>query len=466
MSDQAGKDPRPIAIIVASALLMQNLDSAAVTTALPSMARDMGIEPARLGVAITSYLVALTVFIPFSGWVADRFGAKRVFMAAIVIFVSASTACGFADGLPELVAARIVQGLGGAMMVPVGRLLLLRGLRRDQMLQAMTWLTMPGMLGPISGPVLGGALTDLLGWRYVFWINIPIGILGLAMVWWKIPRVEAQDPGPPDIKGLLLVGGALAGFMFGIETIGRGVLPAWWPEAGLVLGLALGVLAIRHCRRAARPAVDLTLLKLPSFHGATVAGTVFRVGAGASPFLVPVLLQVGFGWGATESGLVSFATAIGALAMKPLAQPILKRLGFRATLVWGTLAAGVTLAACAMFSAAWPLWAMFVVLAVGGLFRSLQFTALNTLAFAELPQSRFSAATGFYGMAQQISPALGVVLATMTLEASAALNGRHEVAVFDFSVAFVVAACVLASAAPLLARLPKGIGAEVSGHRG
>jgi EmrB/QacA subfamily drug resistance transporter len=466
MSDQAGKDPRPIAIIVASALLMQNLDSAAVTTALPSMARDMGIEPARLGVAITSYLVALTVFIPFSGWVADRFGAKRVFMAAIVIFVSASAACGLAQGLPELVAARIVQGLGGAMMVPVGRLLLLRGLRRDQMLQAMTWLTMPGMLGPISGPVLGGVLTDLLGWRYVFWINIPIGILGLLMVWWKIPRVAAQDPGPPDIKGLLLVGGALAGFMFGIETIGRGVLPDWWPEAGLALGLALGVLAIRHCRRATRPAVDLTLLKLPSFHGATVAGTVFRVGAGASPFLVPVLLQVGFGWGATESGLVSFATAIGALAMKPLAQPILKRLGFRATLVWGTLAAAVTLAACAAFSAAWPLWAMFAVLAVGGLFRSLQFTALNTLAFAELPQSRFSAATGFYGMAQQISPALGVVLATMTLEASAALHGRHEVVAMDFSFAFVVAGCVVAAAAPLLARLPRGVGAEVSGHRG
>ncbi len=465
MSQTAGKDPRPIAIIVASALFMQNLDSAAVTTALPAMARDLAVEPARLGVAITSYLVALTVFIPFSGWVADRFGAKRVFMLAIAIFMAASAACGFANGLPELVAARVVQGLGGAMMVPVGRLLLLRGLRKDQMLTAMAWLTIPGMLGPISGPVLGGVLTDLFGWRSVFWINVPVGLLGLALVAWKIPRVVAENPGPPDVRGLLLVGGALACFMFGIETLGRGVLPRWWPEAGLVLGLGLGWLAVRHCLRTPRPALDLSLLQVRSFHAAAVPGTLFRVGAGASPFLVPVLLQVGFGWGATESGLVSFATAIGALAMKPLAKPILGALGFRAALLWGVLLAAVTLGACAFFTAAWPLWGMFLLLAVGGLFRSLQFTALNTLAFADLPQSRFSAATGFYGMAQQISPALGVVLATTTLEASAALHGRHVEAA-DYSVAFIVAGLVVASAAPFFARLPKGIGAEVSGHRG
>lgn len=465
MSEATSKDPRLTAIIVASALFMQNLDSAAVTTALPAMARDLGEEPARLGVAITSYLVALTVFIPVSGWVADRYGPKRVFMFAIALFAASSALCGLAGGLPGLVAARIVQGLAGAMMVPVGRLLLLRGLRKDQMLTAMAWLTMPGMLGPISGPMLGGVLTDLAGWRSVFWINVPVGILGLILVAWKIPSMVTEHPGPPDTRGLLLVGGALTLFMFSLETIGRGVMPPGWPEAGLLLGIALGVIAWRHCRRAERPALDLSLLRVPSFHAAMFAGSLFRIGAGASPFLVPVLLQVGFGWAASEAGFVSFATALGALFMKPLARPILRWAGFRGTVMWGGLAAAVTLGGSALFTPNWPIWGMFIWLALSGLARSLQFTSLNTLSFAELPQSRLSAATGFMGMAQQMAPALGTVLATATLEFSAHLHGRHELAVQDFSAGFVVAALVVALATPFYARLPKDIGHEVSGQR-
>jgi EmrB/QacA subfamily drug resistance transporter len=465
MSEAVPKDPRLTAIIVASALFMQNLDSAAVTTALPAMARDLGEEPARLGVAITSYLVALTVFIPVSGWVADKFGPKRVFMFAIALFAASSAMCGLAGGLTGLVVARVVQGLAGAMMVPVGRLLLLRGLRKDQMLTAMAWLTMPAMLGPITGPMLGGVLTDLAGWRSVFWINVPVGVLGLLMVAWKIPAMQVEDPGPPDARGLLLVGGALTLFMIGLETIGRHVLPTAWPEVALVLGIVTGVFAIRHCRRAARPALDLTLLKVPSFHAALFAGSLFRIGAGASPFLVPVLLQVGFGWAASEAGFVSFATALGALMMKPLARPILRAVGFRGTVIWGGLAAAVTLAGSAMFTPSWPIWAMFVWLALSGLARSLQFTSLNTLSFADLPQNRLSAGTGFMGMAQQMAPALGTVLATTTLEISAWAHGRHELAVEDFSVGFLVAGLVSALATPLYARLPADIGHEVSGQR-
>ena len=288
-------DPRMIAAIVASALFMQNLDSSAVATALPAMARDMAVEPARLGAAITSYLVALTVFIPVSGWVADRFGAKRVFMVAIVVFTLASVLCGRATSVPELIAARMLQGVGGAMMVPVARLLLLRQIRKDEMLTAMAWLTMPAMIGPISGPPLGGFLTDAFGWQSVFLINLPIGVLGLAMVAWKIPAIPPGNPGPPDRIGLFLIGGALALFMFGLETIGRGVVPQGMPQVGLVLGVMFGWAAIRHCRRVKRPALDLSLLKIPHLQPATLAGTLFRVGAGTTPFLVPMLLQVGFG---------------------------------------------------------------------------------------------------------------------------------------------------------------------------
>lgn len=457
-------DPRLVAAIVASALFMQNLDSAAVTTALPAMARDMGVEPARLGAAITSYLVALTVFIPVSGWVADRFGAKRVFMAAIVVFTAASVLCGRATGLGELIGARILQGFGGAMMVPVARLLLLRQIRKEEMLSAMAWLTMPAMLGPISGPPLGGFLTDAFGWRSVFLINLPIGVLGLVMVGWKIPPVAPGDPGPPDRVGLLLIGLALALFMFGLETLGRGVVPPGMAEVALALGLGFGWLAVRHCRAMARPALDLSLLRIPSFHQATLAGSLFRIGAGASPFLVPMLLQVGFGKSASEAGLVSFATALGALAMKPLARPILRRFGFRTVLIGTALLSAGGIAVAAAFTPAWPLPAIFGLLALGGLFRSLQFTALNTLAFADVPSGRLSAATSFSGTVQQLCPALGVVLATTTLEVSGMLAGRHAMTVADYATGFLVAGALVAASAPFFARLAPEAGAAVSGH--
>src|SRR3954447_10797843 len=409
MSDTGGADPVPptvpakaaeprmIAVIVASALFMQNLDSSAVATALPAMARDLAVEPARLGAAITSYLVALTVFIPVSGWVADRFGAKRVFMTAIVAFTLASVLCGRATGVAELIGARVLQGVGGAMMVPVARLLLLRQIRKDEMLSAMAWLTMPAMIGPISGPPLGGFLTDAFGWQSVFLINVPIGALGLAMVAWKIPAIPPGNPGPPDLIGLFLIGAALALFMFGLETIGRGVVPQGMPQAGLVLGVMFGWAAIRHCLRVKRPALDLSLLKIPTFSQSTLAGSLFGGGAATSPFLVPMLLQVGFGKSASEAGLVSFATALGALAMKPLARPLLKRFGFRRALIGASLVAAVGVALPAAFTPSWPLPLIFALLALGGLFRSLQFTALNTLAFADVPPARLSAATSFSG---------------------------------------------------------------------
>ena len=459
-------DPRLTAAIVASALFMQNLDGSAVTTALPSMARDLGEEPARLGAAITAYLVALTVFIPLSGWVADRFGAKRVFMAAICIFVFASALCARSDSLLELVAARSLQGVGGAMMVPVARLLLLRQVRKDEMLSAMAWLTMPAMLGPVSGPPLGGLLTDAFGWHAVFLINLPIGAVGLALVAWKIPPIPPRDPGPPDRVGLALVGLALALLMFGLQTAGRGMVPWPLPEAAFGVGLCAGWAAVRHCRRAERPALDLSLLRVRTFNQGAFAGSLFRVGAGATPFLVPLLLQVGFGKSASEAGLVSFATALGAFAMKPLARPVLRRLGFRRALIGGALLSAAGVAVLAWLSPAWPLAVIFVVLALGGLFRSLQFSALNALAFADLPSARLSAGTSLFGTVQQLAPALGVVLATAVLEASAALAGRPAVGMGDFAAAFLVAGAVIAASAPLHARLAPGAGAAVSGHDG
>ncbi|HYF06057.1 MAG TPA: MFS transporter, partial [Acetobacteraceae bacterium] len=356
-------------------------------------------------------------------------------------------------------------GMGGAMMVPVGRLLLLRRVPKSEMLSAMTWLTMPALLGPVTGPPVGGFLTDAFGWRSVFLINIPVGAIGLALVAWKIPSTLPEDPGPLDARGFTLVGAALALIMVGLETIGRGALPRLLPEASLAAGLALGVLAVRHCLHTPRPAVDFGLLALPTFRSPALAGSIFRAGAGATPFLIPLMLQLAFGASATESGLISFATSLGAFAMKPLVRPVLKRFGFRRVLLFNGLIAAAGVAALSLVTASWPMAAMFLLLAAGGLARSLQFTSLNTLAFADVAPARLAAATSFYGTTQQLSPALGVVIGGAALETSSALAGRHALAQPDFAAAFGVAAACMALALPWHARLPRDAGAAVSGHQ-
>jgi EmrB/QacA subfamily drug resistance transporter len=461
----SARDPRIVAAIVASALFMQNLDSSVVATALPAMARDLDADPVHLSVAITSYLVALCVFIPVSGWVADRFGARRVFMAAIIVFAGASALVGLAQGIGSLVAARVVQGIGGAMMVPVGRLLLLRRVTKEELLTAMTWLTMPALLGPVCGPPVGGLLTDTLSWRAVFWINIPVGMIGLALVWRFIPEVERQDPGPLDGRGLCLWGLALALLMAGLETVGRDIAPAWFTALALLGGLAFGGLAIRHSRRAERPAVDLSLLRIPSFGMPTLAGTIFRGGAGAVPFLLPLALQLGFGLSASRSGMITFATALGAFAMKPLVRPMLRRFGFRTVLSVNGLFTVASIAVCALFTPDWPLPLIFLALAAGGLSRSLQFTSLNTLSFADVPPQKLAAATAMSGTVQQLSVALGVVLGSITLSASTQLAGHEQPGLWDFRIAFLVAATVVLCCVPFALRLPHDVGARVSGHR-
>ena len=445
---------------------MQNLDASVVATALPAMARDLGVDPVHLSVAITSYLVALCVFIPVSGWVADRFGARRVFMLAIAVFTIASALVGLAQGLGSLVAARILQGVGGAMMVPVGRLLLLRRVSKEELVVAMTWLTMPGLLGPVFGPPVGGLLTDAFSWRAVFWLNIPVGILGLVLVWRFIPEVEAQDPGPLDAKGLALWGTALACLMAGLETIGRDIAPPWFAPAMLVIGAVAGGLAVRHSLRARRPAVDLALFKLRSFGASMGGGSLFRIGASTLPFLLPLKLQIVFGMSASASGLVTFATALGAFAMKPLVGPLLRRFGFRRVLVANGVLAAFGVAVCALFTPAWPVAAIFAVLAIGGLTRALQFTSLATLSFADVPQEKLAPASAMTGTLQQLGQALGVVLGSLSLEAAMLATGASGPGAAEFAIAFAVAGVVVLASIPSAIRLPADVGARVSGHRG
>jgi EmrB/QacA subfamily drug resistance transporter len=456
---------RLTAVIVATALFMQNLDSTVIATALPAMARTFHADPLHMSVALTSYLISLSVFIPASGWVADHFGAKRVFSGAIVIFTIGSVLCGVAPSLWFLVLARILQGLGGAMMLPVGRLVLLRSVSKAQMVSAMSWLTMPALIGPIMGPPLGGFIVTYFSWRWVFDINVPIGVLGVVAVAIFITDVrEADGGGRLDLIGLVLTGLAMAAMMAGFETIGRGIVPLSWTLASLAVGLAAGFAYTLHARRHPHPILDFSLLKIATFSSSVLAGSLFRIAVGAIPFLLPLMLQIGFGDSPAQSGLITFAAAAGALAMKPAAQPMLRRFGFRnAMVVNGALASGF-IAICATFQPNWPSLWLDGILLVGGFFRSLQFTAYNAIAYGDIARPRMSAATSLYSTIQQITLTLGIVIGAATLEVSAALHGRIVATTPDFHIAFLVVGFIAILSVPLCAKLRADAGEALSGH--
>jgi EmrB/QacA subfamily drug resistance transporter len=444
---------RVTAAVVAAALMMQNIDGTIVATALPAMARDLGVNPVHLSSAITSYLVALTAFIPVSGWVADRFGARRVFMCAIATFTIASVLCATSTSVEGLISARVLQGMGGAMMVPVGRLILFRRVERSQLLAATTWLTMPALIGPLLGPPVGGILTDTFSWHSVFWVNVPIGIAGLLLSAWLIPRSDAGHPQPPDLVGMALIGLSLALMMLGVETLGRGVLPASGPPVCILAGVGLFALAVRHCRRVANPAADFSLLSIPTFNAATVGGSLFRLGAGALPFLVPMTLQVGFGFSASASGMISLASALGSFCMKPMTAFALRLVPVRSVLMAGSVAFSAMLCACATLSPAWPAGAIFILLLVGGLSRSLSFASMGALAFADVPAGQLSAATSLQGTAQQLMKAVGVAVAAGAMQVTMQWFNHPHPEPIDFSCAFIVVAAIVGVSCPMFARL-------------
>jgi EmrB/QacA subfamily drug resistance transporter len=451
-------------LIVACALFMENLDSTVVSTALPSIARAFGENPVHLNLAITSYLLSLAVFIPVSGWVADRYGARHVFRVAILIFTGASILCGFSDSLPEFVLARILQGVGGAMMVPVGRLVVLRAVPKSELVRAMAYLTIPALVGPVLGPPVGGFITTYFSWRWIFWLNLPIGLLGVALATLFIADTREPQTPPLDLTGFVLSGIGLSGLVFAFETMGRGILPGPAVIALLAVGLVAVALYARHAQRAIHPVIDLSLLKIQTFRANIWGGLLFRIGIGALPFLMPLLLQVGFGLDAFNSGLLTFAAAAGALTMKVSAGPILRRFGFRRVLIANALVSAAFLASYSLFQIATPGWLIMLLLLAGGFFRSLQFTALNTIGYADVPPERMSLATSFASMAQQLSMSLGVGVGALALHVSASLHGGSALAAGDFAFAFYVVAASAALSALVFLPLPANAGAEVSGH--
>lgn len=453
-----------IPLIVACALFMENLDSSVVATSLPAIAVDLGVDPIALKLAFTSYLLSIAIFTPVSGWMADRFGARTVFRLAIVVFVAGSVLCGLSSSLEGFVAARVVQGMGGAMMVPVGRLVLLRSVEKKDYLRALSWLTIPGLIGPMLGPPVGGFITTWFDWRWIFWINVPIGVLGFVLVSVYIANLREADVPKLDSTGFLLSGLGLAGFVFGLAASGIGILPHEVVGTMIGLGLASLIAYVIHSRRVEHPLIDLRLLRVPTYRAAIVGGLFFRVGIGALPFLLPLMLQIGFGMTAFASGSLTFAAAAGAILMKFTAPPILRRLGFRTVLVANGFISAVFLAVTALFTEATPGAVIFTVLLVGGFFRSLQFTALNALAYADLDGKAMSQATSFSSVTLQISVALGVSLSAGVLEFTRSMRGDTTLVAEDFTPAFLVVSAIALIAPLLFLRLAPDAGASVSGR--
>ena len=449
---------RATPLIVATALLMENIDSSVLSTSLPRIARDLATSPIHLKLALTSYLLALAIFIPASGWAADRFGARRVFRWAIVIFAAGSIACGASSSLFTLIAARVLQGIGGSMMVPVGRLIVLRVTPKAGLVGALAWLTVPALIGPVIGPPLGGFITTYFDWRWIFWINIPIAVLGVGLVSRFIPQPPRGPVTGFDWKGFILAGPGLAAFLTGLTLAGLGLASTGLVVAMTLGGLILIALYVRHAAIAAEPLVDLRLLRLTTFRISALGGTFFRVGGGALPFLLPLLFQLGFGLTPFQSGMMTFASGFGAILMKFIAQPILRRFGFRRVLVTNAVLSGVFILAPAMFSATTPYLWMVGILFLGGVCRSLQFTSINAMAYAEVPPGQISSATSFSAVLQQLSGSIGITVAAFGLQSMQALYGDSQIVAAYFPAVFALMALLSVLSTLWFARLAADAG--------
>lgn len=432
---------RLIPIIVASPLFLQNLDTSVMATALPSIAESLKVPPLHLNLAITSYLLSLAVFLPVSGWLADRLGAKRVFCLAIAFFSLGSALCGAASSLPELVLFRVLQGLGGAMMVPVGRLILLRSVAPSQMISAMVWFTVPPVIGRMAGPLFGGAIVTMTSWRWIFFVNIPFGVLAvlLALVFVNDTE-EAAAPVPFDTKGFLLLALGLSALLGALETAGKAVVPIWLSLLGAGFGSLALLLYYLHGRCQAHPIIDLSILNFRTFRANVVGGMPLRIAIGASPFLLPLMLQLGFGLSPLESGLLTVATAIGGLATRVVMKRVIGSFGFRQLLIGATVLTSLFYISYSQFSPSTPHLLMFCTMMMGGLVNSMCMVALGALGFTEIPKTRMSHATALSSMAQQLSVSFGVVLGASLVSAVTWWHGGDALHLQsrDFSPAFVV----------------------------
>jgi EmrB/QacA subfamily drug resistance transporter len=451
-----------IALVVAGAFFMENLDGTVIATALPQLAQSFHVGPVSLNVGMTAYMLTLAVFIPMSGWVADRFGARTVFGGAIAVFTISSIFCGLSNGLGEFVVARIIQGIGGAMMVPVGRLVVLRSTEKHHLLRATSFITWPGLVAPVLGPPIGGFITTYASWRWIFFLNVPLGLIGIVLSVLWIGNIREDGHRPFDWTGFV----SSSTLMYGLELVGEQPTP--WLTIVLLLATSLltGLLMVWNSSRQPTPLINLSSLSIRTFAVTIWGGSLFRVAISVIPFLLPLLFQIGFGLSAFRSGLLVLAVFAGNLGMKTVTTPVIRRFGFRKVLIGNGLLTAVSLFACTFLSPTLPTPVILAILFFGGLCRSMQFTSLNTLGFADIPPSQMSAATTFASMVQQMTMGMGVAAGAIALRIAALL--RHGSAshptIPDFHLAFVLIGLIALVSVLDFLKLDAAAGAVVSGH--
>jgi EmrB/QacA subfamily drug resistance transporter len=459
---------RALALLVAATFFMENLDGTIIATAAPAMARDLGVQPVDINTAMTSYLITVAVGIPVSGWLADRFGGKRIFLAAIAVFTVASGLCAVSTSLPALCAVRVLQGLGGAMMVPVGRLVVLRTTEKRDLLDAIAYLTWPALVAPVVAPFLGGWLSTYASWQWIFLVNLPLGVIALVVAVRVVPNVAGTTVAGLDWLGFVLCGAALASLLLGTEQLGHEA----GDRAGGVLLLALaagaGALTVWRMRRATSPLLDLSALRVPTFWVGNASGMVYRMAISAAPFLLPLMFQLAFGWSAVHAGLMVIAVFAGNLLIKPATSPLIRALGFRTVIVGAALGGALLFGACALLSPSTPTPVIAGVLFLSGVCRSIGFSGYNSLQFADIAPDDMTGANTLSSTIGQLAAGLGVALGALALRVSEAVLTRIDPqsgVLATYQAAFVVLAVVmLYPVAEAQFALHRSAGGEVAGR--
>jgi EmrB/QacA subfamily drug resistance transporter len=455
------------ALIVACAFFMENLDGTIIVTALPQMASSFHIDPARMSLGVTAYMLAVAAGITASGWLSDRVGARNLFCSAIGVFTVASMLCGLAPSFLAFIAARILQGAAAAMMSPVGRLVVLRTSEKKDLLRALSTLVWPALFAPVLGPPLGGFITGAASWRWIFYVNLPFGLVGMALVLAYIPNQKGAEKTPFDTAGFLLMAAALACLTYGLDLIGQRQAASLTTGAALLLASGVvGLLAVRHVRTARHPLVSLDALKLRTFFVSCVSGgVVTRAAISATPFLLPLMFQLGYGLSPVQSGLLLLVYMLANLLMKTITNPILTRFGIKAVLVWNGLIASAFIAACAFISPSLPLAATWAILALAGASRSMQFTAITMVTFADVKPEQRQPAAVVSALTQQVGMGAGVAVGALLLTFSQRLHGSAALTPQDFQAALALAGVLSALAVVSYMNLAADAGDEISGHK-